>query len=636
MDEFNFALSAVGNQLGATRAFDANLIDAESVELLKGPQGTYFGRNALGGAVNITTKKPSTDQIEGYVTTDLAMEGTDELDSFVYLFRGAFNAPITDTLAVRLNGYWTDAEGWLEDIGPAGNTNDRQDYGYRGAVRYTPIDAFTLDLTALYSDRRRGINDNIASGRGLQGSANAFPGTPIDAGQGFFPTNTDTIATNTPSSGRNKTSIFTARGEYAFDAITLTAVAGYSDNEATDGGDLDFTPIDYSTSRNRNSGINRSIEVRLASNDDSFDGWRWTIGGVYAEDEGQQGIASAFGSEAGPASGLLLVDYATTLEYESWALFADASVDITDALTLTGGLRYSDDSAVVISESASQAAPPLNYALYSDSDSYNDLSGRLTLDYQINNDALVYATVSKGYKTGGFNINPTPQAGNASFDPETLWNYEVGAKTEWLDGRLRANAAAFYMDWSDVQVLLFDQNTFASRVESAASARIYGLELDLLASLAEGVEFGLSYGLSDAEYDDFPNCLDRGDSTLIDCTGEQIGARHGVSAFGEYRRPFGEAEGFARVEYAYQSDFADIERIETLSFIDPVQTEAYDTFNIRVGFDTDNWRVSLYGENIIGDPPVVGTRDLFLILSGQQVSPLTTRAGLRMTYHFNK
>lgn len=647
VDELS-AVMAVTGRAGAQglRAFDANLIDAEVVEVLRGPQGIFFGRNATAGAINITTRAPG-ETFGGSINVDFGVEGTDDVDSPYATVRGAIDIPLSDNLRTRTVAYYSQADGWINDIGPAGNTNDRENYGIRFALQALPSDRTTIDLSISYSDQSGGIDVQLPSGRGLTGGEFNF-GLPLPLpfveAQGTWPNNLDTVSTDTVSQSSNQTLIFNARINHDFDWAKLTLIGGYVDNEFSDAGsDLDFTSVNVFEGGNIGKGTNTSLEVRLAS--PAEDRFSWTVGGLYASDEGSFDIESFFG-QATPFAGAPLVVHENTQEFESFAVFANLEYDISESLSLAVGARYSNDDVRLETQTAS-LFPAFSIPFREQDTSSDDISPRFNLTYTPNDDMLVYATVAKGYKAAGFDPNPTAAGADNLFEPEQLWNYELGFKGEFFDNRLRLNASAYFIDWSDIQILVFNSATFSSDAQNAASATAKGFELETVFAATENLTLSLNYGFNDGQLgDDFECTLQ---STVVACPNEPFGIKHQVGAIVDYRRAIGtDLDFIARAEYKYQSEVRDFQNNSAFDngaplpmgaanadILRPLPVGGYDIANLRIGLDAPQWSVTAYAENFIGTPPDIGSRQLFVFLSGEQVSVQPKQFGVRATYKFN-
>ena len=317
VDEFNIT------PLDISATASPELFEIERVEVLRGPQGTLFGRNVAGGAVSITTKRPA-DEFEASLTGEAGNFGT-------YFARGMANLPMGESAAFRFTGFVRSTDGWIEDIDPTGGSarNDYQNWGARGAFSFSPSDRLTIDLTATYREVEQGLDSALSTGEvdrnysliiaqasdalifnvlqfdnAIEAQENAGllpPGTTaffraqrpfvnpttaiaIDGGPGFLPDNDDTVSLDAPVGRDNELFIANASVEYALnDAVSLIGNFGFFDTETFTQEDEDYTSLDYARLEDTESVQAWSAEFRLVSvGDQRLD---WTVGALFAEDE---------------------------------------------------------------------------------------------------------------------------------------------------------------------------------------------------------------------------------------------------------------------------------------------------------------------------------------------------------------
>ncbi len=566
IDEFNVAPSS------STRTFDINLFDVERIEVLRGPQGTFFGRNTLGGALNITTKKPSTDGFSG--------EATAEYGSFDHhLFRSSLNIPLSDRAAIRATGYYQADDGFIDNVGPSGRGNDREDYGARLGLRFMPDDNWTIDAGISYVNYEQGANSTVPNGRFLEIQADGYVDlvntivanplvdlSPIPVNEtGFLPNNTDTIATDFSTNSLNETLLFTLRNIVDFGEHTLTSVTGYIDSdyfEAFDGDQSSFSLVQAILESELRS---FSHEIRLNG---PVSKGLYTIGFLYAEDkiEGDSlqlisddgayfSLFALSGIEEGVFTRGLPVNETKTI-----ALFGNVEWPLTDTLTFGIGGRYTNDRISNSNATASQFTEEVQ--LPTARSDFSDFSTSFVLTYEPTTDLTAYASVKQAYKPGGVRAI---SLGQFEFDEESAWAYEIGTKFTAFDGRLRTNAAAFFTDWSDLQVSARDPNAIASAILNAAEAENYGVEIESVAQITDDFSVDVGLGYLEAEFGTFDNALSAG-GTPFDATGNRIpfSPRYSVNLGAQYERDLGNGrEGYIRAEYIYKADqFGDVENTE--------------------------------------------------------------------------
>jgi iron complex outermembrane receptor protein len=473
-------------------------LDIDRVEILRGPQGTLYGRNATGGAINIISRAP-TDEFEGYVS---GLVGSfDRID-----VRGAVSGPITENLSARLAVRRLKDDGYTEDLDPQGGDkiDDNDLAALRGSLRWKS-DALTATLIAEHSEFQNG-NTSIfpIDNTGLAESFGAKPNRDIHK-----------TYNNTPSFHEWETGGVTGILDWAVtDTTNLNLTVGYRDWDSdflfnTDGTEIEVTRTTLSYASEQ-----LSAELRLSGES----GWgRWLVG-AYWFDEDKYGALGLVRSGFTPPAVLVPRSFIFRADGtgEATALFGQVDFKLADTWTLSAGLRYSDEKkgdflrqstllpdnellGLFTPNPIPDATPASTRRV---SRSWDAWTPRVGLEFRPSDDRLFYLTYSEGFKSGGFNdlsvVNPP-------FDPELVDSIEVGAKTEWLGGRLRANASAFYYDYTDLQVSVFASvgsitTTFTT---NAAEATVQGLELDLVAKVTDSLDIAASLAILDATYDRF-------------------------------------------------------------------------------------------------------------------------------------
>jgi iron complex outermembrane recepter protein len=624
IDEFNVAVGTSNPEI----------LDLERIEVLRGPQGTYFGRNAVGGAINVITKAPDNDW---FSEVGLGYGNYDTKEAHLIV-----NAPIIDgKLAVRASGQIRETDGWIKNINPIGGGNDGEFNTARITARFTPNENLTWDLNYSYTDGEEGMRVGVPTGF-LTATWRAVyyqnrPGNVAsEDGVGFYPANDNRVNFNRPQSVGSDFEYVSSRLQYDFDAVTLTAVAGrltsslfnYGD---VDGGSPDFFYEDLLIDRESTSG-----ELRLASRNPQK--IEWSVGAIVGQDSGLQDQSTFHGAQSplGRPNGVEVTgaDSDTTTDY--WALFAQATWNISDAWKLVVGGRYSEEKIDTLGETRS------NGIITGTNDraaKFDDFSPRATLSWSPADLGLVYATASKGFKSGGTQTTGTVQLRN-EYDPEELWNYELGWKVELLDRRLRVDVSAFYMDWKNVQQFIrfqfIDPVTGLLRgvtgVDNATSATSQGVEFSIDGVITDHFRVGAQVGYLDATYGDYTNALI--DGAVINASGKRLinAPEWTLGANAEYSREVFGNDGFVRAEWQHRSEqlsntFA--LRYEVYPFISP----SYDVVNLRAGLGNERWRVNLYAENVF-DEAFFSAAYEKAFYSGVQVEPSVRNYGIEFRYRF--
>ncbi len=689
LDEFSIASvpNGVANPL---------LIDMERVEVLRGPQGTYFGRNSLGGALNLTTRAP-TGEFGGELS--VGAENFEASGEMVNL-TGVLNVPVSDTFRIRGVLFYEDSSGLVENIGP-GTPDSGHEWLYaRVRATFEPSDSTRFGLTLIYADEDQGTDENVPSGVVDLDTVDTFgfqPGVGFDPGTGFFPNNQNELSHDLNEFNKLKTFVGIANFAHDFsDSLTLKAVAGVIDAKQERLFDNDLIGnLDLLARNNEYEGNSWSVEARLESKSESLD---WVVGVLYAQDQQEQFNNVAVSSNPTATfngvgflppfpAGLGLARNTKNFEVDSIAVFADATWHLSDRLDLIAGARFTNDD--VLNERTSFGIAPscgcgpsnpaffpsfINFARpnASGDNSFSDVSPRFGFRYEMSDRSSVYATLSKGYKAGGSstgNNTNTPNSDPISikYDEEQLTNFELGIKTESANRRLRFNAAVFLLDWKDLQVEAFRfltpgdlSSNFEQTVNVDAEAR--GIEMELLGQPSDALTVGASLGYLDTEITDEPDCdvVVPGRTTCVQITGGFAPTLIGLSMpkapkltgnmFAQYRWFSPGRETWLRGEFMHRgSQFSDVEALTNQQTLGPSPNQglvrvvpadqfpykvpSFNVVNIRAGFDWEKSSLTLYAQNLFNEEYYTGTQENFG-LSGIRLRPHPRTIGAKFTYKF--
>ena len=483
----------------------------------------------------------------------------------------------------------------------------------------------------------------------------------FDDGSGCFPDNDDTVNKSIAGAGgregeliNNETLIFSGHIDYETDLFTINYIFGYVDTENTVRLDLDAVDFNYINRAGNDTTDAWSHEIRLGSSGETFD---WVVGGVYFQsDQERRNRITADTEQFFVFQPLAtLNEFFQTTDNETFAFFGDMSWHATDTLTLTVGGRYSENKITQCAQNLSPGAEiPFSCANAAKTD---DFSPRVALSMDLTDEVTSYATISRGYKPGGSQVEGTQFQGQyvpSFFDKETLWNYEIGLKANMMDNRLRINAAVFYMDWKDLQVddTVFNVNPDTNRTEtatfirSAEKATSKGFEIEFAALPSENVTIGGGVGYTDATFGDFDGVARPQGVGPIDLTGEQIpgAVKWTANLYGEYRFPIMGFNGYIRAEWFYRDDsvpnldgyFFKITDPALLGFIEndgnpfPFVVPSYNVVNLRAGVQVNKWRFIAYVENVFEEDYFTGARYGFRT-NGVNVRPHPRLFGLKAT-----
>ncbi len=436
----------------------ATLFDIESVEILRGPQGTKFGTNALAGVINMKSTDP-TNELDMHFETGIADYNTRNVGI-------AVGGPLVkDTLLGRFSVYSHQSDGYMDnDYLGRDNVQNHDEVTARGHLKWLVNSDLTVDLNLLH------INiDNGYDAFTLDNSRNSLSDMPGEDAQ-----NTDAFALKT---------------DYRVNsALQLQSNVTYVQSDLKYSYDADWTfpgfhPDAYAATENFNrERKNYSVEFKALSNEDGWifgDTTEWALGVYFLSQDEKLDLNSDFGN--------LDNDYET----ENTAVFGQLDTHLTDKLTLITGLRveyfeadYQDTGGLNIDTSE-----PL-------------FGGKLGLNYQLNEEHLAYTSLSRGYKSGGVNNNDALPESQREFDTEYMWSLETGLKSSWLNGDLITNIAAFYSIRRDAQVkssVFVGGGEFEDSIANAAKGKNYGVEADFDWLLSDDVRLFGALGLLRAE-----------------------------------------------------------------------------------------------------------------------------------------
>lgn len=505
-----------------------DVVNLERIEVVRGPQGTLFGKNTIGGAISLTSARPA-DTLGGHV--ELAVGNYDRLD-----FKGYVNMPLVeDRLGSSLAFSRQRRDGYVRRLSDGTSLGDVDSTAARGQLLFKASDNMNVLLAADVTRRRE---QTIAtSGRAFANSAlilnlwNAF------AGRGTYGTQYDTgnpFTTNASGPSYSDLDLWGISGtlDWTLGGAALKSISAYRSQRARFAGDDDNSPLQYLETNNYDREHMFSQELQL-SGKGLNDRLNWLVGAFYLRESARNhnhnwlypGLYGGLERLAGPINGSPLsaptapggpgnprniaLD-GNQMRYiaqdtDSAALYTHAIFKLTSKLNASAGLRYSYDkkefeASVLRIDANVYILPPGTHA----SDSWNSVSPKFGLDYHWTSDVMTYVSAARGFKSGGFNGRPRQaNAALQTFDPETAWAYEAGLKATWFDRRLVSNIAIFHTKYRDIQFTAVQtvNNDIAAVVANAGEATIQGFEVELAARPTAGLDLTLGVGYTDASYD---------------------------------------------------------------------------------------------------------------------------------------
>ena len=496
--EGSIAFHVDGVFLSRSIAALSSFYDVDQLEVLRGPQGTLYGRNATGGAINVITREPS-EQTSGYVDLTGGNYGRYATDGAVS------GALIPGVLLGRLAFQTDDHDGYGRNIVTGHDVDDLNEQSVRGKLIYKPVNHLSLELSADYHREA----DHSGGYHFLGGAGFSAPDVPVEptglALGGEVANNERDIANG--QNPQNHVEFYGVSGKLIYDLgnnTELRSLTAYRRTTYSTQTDLDSTNLELAPTYQSEHDNQISEELQLAGKTDRL---TWLTGFFYFHENDEGDLAIPFNNElvGFPAPGYQTQGYFSggAIVTDAEALFGQATYRIFDRLRLTVGGRYSVEHKTDHDKAAFDYLTPYDPAALLDLTTLNRdktfyaFTPRVALDYQITPSVLAYASWSKGFKSGTYNLGALQPA----VDPEKVTAYETGVKSTLLDRRLRVNLAGFYYDYSNLQVSkVVGQNIV---LENAASATIYGLEAEVQAQLTPQLEIDANGSWLHARFDNY-------------------------------------------------------------------------------------------------------------------------------------
>jgi len=705
-----------GVYLGQGPALNQDLVDLDQIEVLRGPQGTLFGKNTVAGAINMISTKP-TQEFEGSVTANVFNYDGLEL-------KGMVNIPMGDIVSARISYSTRTRDGYVKNIydpshvtptinmvhpvyGPlfglplcdtlGGSTppgcvgkivgpdvdpntkkmvNDVDTQSYRAQLRITPNEKLDINIAVDGLDSDRAFVNGEPFTDTFGSTLDRFAPETNEVSFSEFSWETREIF------GASLNIDYALDNDYSFRSITAYRDTEMVHHHDTDASAIDFLFIDYTDIYEQTT-----QEFQWISPDDSKFKY---VAGFYYYNQDSTTLRDAVTGNAGwlfnaPVEiGGGAYSWGD-VETDSWALFLNTSYDFNDQWRLGVGFRYSDETKDVLwhldgtrsGKFGIGTTPPEGYI---NSDTYTNFAPMISLGYALGDNTNIYAKYSTGFKSGGFNVDYVTQHDldaeeGLTFDEETVDSYELGLKSNFLDGRLQLNAAAFIANYQDYQVVQFFDlgfNEFVGapltsiRINNAAEVDTSGLELEVTFNVTANLTLNGTLGLLDATFADFPHGTsievpdDNGNlvTVPVNAKGNDLPLAPSVNAtFGfQHYTNFSSMDLLIRLDVIYTGDyFTEVgnETIKNLTGLAPTtfaldissygiphtidygHVDSFTTLNGRIGLigNEGAWEVYLWGRNMTDEGTYVDYfRDFFGSLSGVRLMPRTY--GIEATYHF--
>lgn len=548
------------------------LYDLALVEVVKGPQGALYGKNAIGGAVNIYTKEP-TNMFSNKIKLGAGNGGNLQAQ---FVSSGALKK---DKIFYRFSTQYKNFDGLLTNEFLNEKVDFRKDFNIRGQIKAKVTSNFTIAATYQHFKIDGGATYYSVNPIGFDGE---FPGGILDPN---------------PKDGNNvivadvlgKSDMINNYGNfkmgYNLGSVKLQSITSINKVERSTIGDLDFIDLDLFTQGEEASTktFNQEFRINNINTDTKFD---WSLGGFYQKIEkdvyqnGTDGVDAEFGEAEYDTA-----DYLN--ETKTIALFGFGDYKITDKFTVSAGFRYDIDKFT---------QEDFLFVTNSERDN-NEFQPKLSLSYQASKKVLFYANYGRGYRNGGYNADATDLF-NREFDDEISDNYEFGFKTTTWDNRLIFNGSVFSSKLTNQQQYILDLNTFIAGVYNYDETKIFGFELESRVRLSNYLDFFANFGVADAEI------VEGG------TTGGTNGTTTDNSAYNGKKTPFVPVSSFA---VGLESSFKITDDLKFNGFLNldttgktywhetnlaANTTDAYSLLEARLGLSYKNWKLEVYGKNL--------------------------------------
>ena len=603
-----------------------DVVDIERIEILRGSQGTLFGRNTIGGAINITTKRPA-ETFGGMVEATFGeFERTD--------FKGSVDIPIAEKFLTKFAFSSKNRNGFVDRISVGDRLGDEDRQSARGSFLLQASDDIELYATLDYTKI-----DEQSAGSVMVGISE-FPGTPpllapsstwaynqvfVPANPGavpytqeqFFVDGKDRTLATGPTGTDLESFGATLTFSWSLPWFEFKSISSYRDTEGEFYRDPDNSSIQITETSNPNYNheqFSQELQVTGALFNDRL---QYVLGAYYFEEDGTDDVfVPIYGALPTPAGLLALPLYINNfvlVDNSSKAVFGQGTFDLTDQLAVTFGLRYTEDDKsfgyrqyispdpggniavlALLGPPVTAPGPAGDIVLWDEvSDEFTELNIRAGIEYQFNDDTLLYFTYADGYKSGGFNFRyVVPRADPLAFDPETLESFEVGVKWQGLDDRLRLNAAGFISEYGDVQIQLFETGG-GPLTQNAGVADIIGVEVEVTAVPHERLLINAGFGYIDAEYDELNLPTTNVAQAISLKTKLPNTPETTVNISADYTHPLPWGSLIVRSDYRYTDDLYNDAQNSPFLYQD-----GYHTFNASLTFSTGNWDFSVFGTNL--------------------------------------
>ena len=580
-------------------AGDVELFDLEKVEVLRGPQGTFFGRNVAAGAIILTTEKPS--------LSETALRGQVAFGNYnATEVRGLVSGPLSDTVAGKVSVSYAAHDGYGRDEISGDDQDDLESLTYRGSLLFAPNDRFEAILSADLTSDRNGGRTLAADDFGSDDPRVSTLGIDQDFERKIY-------------GGSLRATYKVESGEL----VSITGIRGAEMTEFFAWVALDFEQLPFAFQRialDTEEPTSFQQELRFVSDETSRFNY---ITGVFYLNEDNNRIVDRQDLAAGTGVPIRDQLFDQNITTDAFAAYFDGTYALTDKFDISAGLRYTVETRKASLNFVNQTNTAQNFTVSGLEEDFDAWTPRLALTYRPNEDVTLFGTVSRGFTAGGFNTEADAlNEITTPFQEETITSYEIGAKTFLAGGRGSFNVTAFYQKYEDKQEFVFNPETFVGTILNAADATIQGIELEAGWDLNDYVSINANYGYLDTEFDSFPIGSSTGN------TGNELGnsPNQQFAATIDAAYPFASgAELFFNSSYSWTDEYF------TGATNDPdLFVESYGLLGANFGYETDGgrWRFEIYGSNLT-DEEFVRIPSDFIVTAKHLGEPRTY--GVRLT-----
>jgi iron complex outermembrane recepter protein len=623
-----------GVYLGRTAGQAFDLFDLERLEILRGPQGTLYGKNAAGGAINIVSQKP-TEELEAALEVSTGSMG-------YWGTRGKVSGALSDTVAGKISFNYKERDGYVESlVANIDDLNAFESKGVRGQLLITPTDSLEVLISADYSEDSR-------NSPGRNTGEELFLADFV-AMSGLNPDFHENLQSEKPHSDIESSGV-SVQVNWDTDQGTFTSITAYREaksdtRDVAFSADIEYFPLASLSNSSTEKSEQFSQEFRFAA--DAGDNLFWQAGVYYLNEDVKRieanDIACGFlcngfnpnpYNPADPSTSPLFLPQASTQqanETNSYGIFAQGTWTFNENWDLTLGARYTYETKDASNIGTPDGAFSILEAYDVEMDeSWSAFTPKAALNYRLDEDTTLYSTVSTGFKSGGYQgMAPTEAAASTAFDEESVINYEIGIKGTALDSTLRYGATAFHTEYDDLQVLvqtIQNGGPGPQLTQNAGSARSRGFEFDAQWQLHEYWQVSGTYAFLDTEYRELEGNLQAFEGNALRNAPEEA-----VSLSVIFDYPLANGRLNARADFTYKDEaYQDVENQEA------AKMDSYNVTNLRVAYapESDRWELAGWVKNATDEEYMLHNSTLNPGLAQVTVPAAPRTLGLTFTINY--